>query len=56
VATTTITDRLRQFVDDEMTFPGNPDVVVPELVAALCAEVQRLLMFKQEHLDKQKGQ
>lgn len=39
---TTISDRLRQFVDDEMTFPGNPDVVCGELLVALADQMTRV--------------
>jgi hypothetical protein len=38
----TISDRLRQFVDDEMTFPGNPDVVCTELITALAEQIVRV--------------
>lgn len=38
----TIADRLRQFVDDEMTFPGNPDAVCGELLAALSEQMERV--------------
>lgn len=51
MSTIAIADRLRKFVDNEMTFPGNPDVVIPELVSALCAEVQRLMLIQQEVFD-----
>jgi hypothetical protein len=41
----TITDRLRQFVDDEMTFPGNPDVVCNELIAAMAEQIVRVRLL-----------
>lgn len=42
----TIADRLREFVDGEMTFPGNPDAVCGELIAALRNEIERVKVLE----------
>lgn len=43
-------ERLRAFIDDEMTFPGNPDTICGEIIRALNNEAARVALIELEQM------